>query len=186
MCRAGHEGLSDMRQINLLPHELKPDKKLGIAVKKVQKYLIAVIIMYIIAISGYFISLEYLKGNKEKRDTQKTMLSSQIKSLTAVETSAVAIRDRAQKYSKLQNRNIEKTGLLYFEDIYKFLPASTFVDGVRIAENELSFNASVSDTVSLLYIFDAFSEYSEFKKITISEISYNPEGGYSFFVSAVY
>src|SRR4030042_5896775 len=101
-----------MRQINLLPSEIKPSKQFGIAVKKAAKNLVVFFIIYLFLLSASIGLVYYFNGKIKELAETKANLSAQIKSLSNIETSTINIRDRVVKLERIQGRDLENVGLM--------------------------------------------------------------------------
>lgn len=172
-----------MRQINLLPTELKPSRKLSLAFKRVEKYFIFFIAVYLLLIAASIGSIYYLNNKLKDLQVEKTSLSSELKSLTSVETSTVYIRDRVQKYLEIKDKDIEKEGLDLIRGIIPNLPANVNMSDFSITENHISFSASSADSYGLSKFLEMITNSDKFSDASILGLSYTKDEGYSFSVS---
>lgn len=172
-----------MRQINLLPTELKPDKMRGVALKKAEKVFIAVLITYLIAVGASVGALYFFRNKLQILEQQKTSLSSELNSLAAVETSTVYIRDRVEKYNKLEGKDVEKVNLEKFEKVFLNLPSTATVSNVNILENTVTYSVSVPTTDAFSLLLSKLIESEEYKNITLMGLGYSQDKGYSFQLS---
>jgi hypothetical protein len=175
-----------MRQINLLPSELKPSKQFGIALRKAIKYIVVFIIFYSVLVSAGMGTVYYFSGRLKDLTENKATLSSQIKSLSNVQTSVINIRDRVSKLEKIDNRDIEIAGLSDVGELYNIFPVTSKITNVTVSDNVVSFSISAPDTAVLMYVMDKLTTAGFFKKITLSDIIYKKETGYVFFLTAVF
>lgn len=168
-----------MRQINLLPQELKPNKRVGILVRKAEKYFIASILIYVLLLVSVFVAKNYLNNKLEELVDKKSELSGELKSLVAVETSSVYIRDRVAKYVLIKDRNIEKTNVDNFEKIMSFLPTDASVKSVEIKDRNIAFQISIKENYQLTKFLNDIVSLNIYKQINIQNLSYVEETGYS-------
>lgn len=169
-----------MRQINLLPSELKPSKQVSILVKKNEKYFIVLLIIYLVLVGGAYFSNNYLNTKLKESQDKKTLLSNELKSLANVETSTVYIRDRVEKYDTLSNKDIELQNLKYFDESYSFFPPDSVVTTIDIVENKITYSVSVTNLASLSSLLENLAKSGFYKEIYLSALSYSQGGGYSF------
>ncbi len=169
-----------MRQINLLPSELKPSKQIGLLVKKAEKFFIILLVIYLIILGAGF-SLKYFYDKKlSEYNERKSVLSNELKSLVNVETATVYIRDRVEKYKKLSNKDIELTNLKLFEESHSYFPADSMISSIQIAENNISYSVSVTNLYSLSRFLEGLIESGLYKEVVLSGLSYTADKGYSF------
>ncbi len=169
-----------MRQINLLPSELKPSKQAGLLVKKAEKLFVILLIIYLIMLGTAFVSKNYLtKKLSEVRD-QKSVLSNELKSMVNIETSTVYIRDRIEKYKTLSDKDIELANLRFFEDSHSYFPIDSEIKSVDITENNILYSVSVANISSFSYLIHGLMESGIYKEILLSGLSYGKDEGYSF------
>ena len=172
-----------MRQINLLPSDLKPGKKVKLAVKRGEKYFISVVIIYLILLSGSVFYIFRLDKTQKSLVAEKNSLSSEVKSLSNVETSTVYIRDRVDKYTTITDKDIELNNLDRFERLSSQLLPSIELSDAKISDNEATFSVVAVNTFSLTYFVNKIIEMDLYKNIYLSDISYTKGKGYIFNVS---
>src|SRR3972149_7285982 len=168
-----------MRQINLLPTDLRPTKKLSLAIKKAEKVFIGLLVIYIITLTSAYFADSLLTKKFQEFSDKKNELSNELKSLAKVETSTVYIRDRIEKYYKLTDKDIELTTLNLFEDSHQNFPPDAIITLVDISEKNINYSVSVTDVVSLTSILDGLSDSKLYKDINISSLGYQEGKGYS-------
>jgi len=169
-----------MRQINLLPSDQKPGKKVWQILKKYEKYFVILVILYItfVSVSVYYI-LELGKEQKELT-REKSALSSEIKSLSNIESSTVYIRDRVNKYRNIPGRGVELDNLNRLEQLNLILTPSIVMENIEILDNSLKFDVEIKDTQNLVYFLNKIVEANLYKNITLSTIAYSENVGYKF------
>jgi len=175
-----------MRQINLLPTDLRPTKKLSLAIKKAEKVFIGLLVIYIITLTSAYFADSLLTKKFQEFSDKKNELSNELKSLAKVETSTVYIRDRIEKYYKLTDKDIELTTLNLFEDSHQNFPPDAIITLVDISEKNINYSVSVTDVVSLTSILDGLSDSKLYKDINISSLGYQEGKGYSFFLTLTF
>lgn len=169
-----------MRQINLLPFESRPDHKTNIAVKNTEKILIILLVVYVVIAGSALGASYYLKDKLKKLTDQKQTLSSDLKDLSTVENSTVYIRDRISKYDQLGDINIELENYNDFNKTQSLFPSDAKVDTVAINENSITYKVEVLQVQSFSDILNRLVDSKVYKNITVSNINYSQEGGYSF------
>lgn len=169
-----------MHQINLLPSELKPDKKVGLIIKKAEKYFVVLLVIYLILLGSAYFLKESLNKSLIDYQAKKTESINELKGLVNVETSTVYIRDRADKYRKLKDKDIELTNLNLFETSHSVFPPDSKINKVEISENNISYDVSVTSLASFSRIINGIVESGLYKEITLSPITHKAEGGYEF------
>lgn len=169
-----------MRQINLLPSELKPSKQADLVIKKAEKLFIGLLIAYLIILGAAYTSENYLNRKLNNFKDRKTVLSNELKSLANVESSTVYIRDRVEKYNLLSNKDIEFQNLMNFEKSQLFFPPDSKVSTIGIEENSISYQVSITNIESFSNLLDSLVKSSIYKEIFLSAISYKENVGYSF------
>jgi len=175
-----------MRQINLLPSELKPSKQFGIALRKAIKYLVVFFVFYLLLLSAGIGTIYYFNARLKDLTESKATLSAQIKSLSNVQTSVINIRDRVNKLESINVRDLEITGLSDIGELYKTFPVTSKITDVTFSDNAVSFSVSAPDTAVLIYIMDKLTTAGFYKEITLSDVTYKKETGYVFYLSAVF
>jgi hypothetical protein len=169
-----------MRQINLLPPELKPSKQAGILIKKAEKFFISLLLVYLFLMGAAFAYKQYLdKGLGEYKD-KKSVLSNELKSLVNVETSTVFIRDRVGKYKTLSNRDIELTNLKLFESSHQYFASDSKITSIDISENNISYAASVTNLASFSRLLDSLVKSSLYKEVALIGLTRSEDGSYKF------
>jgi hypothetical protein len=169
-----------MRQINLLPSELKPSKQVSLVVKKAEKFFVGLLIIYLIMLGTAYVSKIYLDKKLNEGKERKSVLSNELKSLANVESSTVYIRDRVEKYNSLLNKDIELQNLKYFDKSYSFFPSDSKVRSIGIEENNISYSVSVTNLASFSHLLDSLVKSNLYKEIVLSDISYKENEGYLF------
>lgn len=175
-----------MRQINLLPNELKPSRKFSIALKRAGKVFMVFLLVYFLVVGASYGFIYYLSSTFKNLQTKKISLSSELKSLTSVETSTVYVRDRIEKFNQLEERNVEKTGLEIIDEIIKNIPANTNISNINISENNLSFSVAASDISGLSKMIEIIENSGKFTDVSLVGLSYDKERKYSFGFETVY
>lgn len=169
-----------MRQINLLPNELKPNKRADLAIKKTEKLFITVLIIYVVLAGTALGAKYYLDGKLKKLQAEKQNLSAELKSLTSIETSTVYIRDRVEKFKTLENKDIERLNLDNFNKSYSLFPADANIQNIQISENSITYSVNVQSTPSFSSILKKLAESGLYKNIMLSAVTYSQDKGYSF------
>jgi len=169
-----------MRQVNLLPSELKPSKQVGLQIRKAEKLFISLLILYLIMLGTSFISKNFLATKLKEAMDRKSILSNELKSLVNIETSTVYIRDRIEKYNTLSDKNIELTNLKLFEDSYSYFPLDAQTESINILENNISYNISVTNISSFSHLINGLKGSGIYKEILLSGLTYRIDKGYSF------
>lgn len=169
-----------MRQINLLPSELKPSKQAGILIKKAEKNFILLLVVYLLVLGALFASERFLENKLNEVKDRKTVLSNELKSLVNVETATVYIRDRIEKYNSLTNKDIELTNLKNFEKSLSYFPGDASISSIDISENSITYSVSVNSLPSLSKFLDGLIRSELYKDATLSGLTYRLDQGYSF------
>ena len=175
-----------MRQINLLPSELKPSKQFGIALRKSIKYLVIFFILYLVFASAAIGTIYYFDGKLKELTESKATLSAQVKSLSNVQTSVINIRDRVSKLETIKGRDFEITGLSDMSILYKNLPVNSKITDITISGKSVSFTVSAPDTALFIYIMDKLVTSELFNDMIVSGINYTKDVGYMFYISAIF
>lgn len=169
-----------MRQINLLPSELKPSKQANILVKKAEKTFILLLVVYLILLGAAFAAERFLVSKLNEVKERKTVLSNELKSLVNVETATVYIRDRIEKYNTLTDKDIELTNLINFEKSLSYFPSDVLISSIEISENSITYSVSVNNLPSLSKFLDGLIRSELYKDAVLSGLAYRLDQGYSF------
>ncbi len=169
-----------MRQINLLPPELKPSKQVGLLLKKAEKFFIGILLVYLFLMGAAFAYKQYLDKDLVQYKNKKTMLSNELKSLVNVETSTVYIRDRVQKYKMLSNKDVEQTNLKLFEEAHQYFPTDAKITLIDISENNISYSVTVANLASFSRLITGLTQSDLYKEITIAGLTLSEDGSYKF------
>ena len=169
-----------MRQINLLPDELKPSKNFATGIKKLEKYFVVVLLLYILALGVSIGSIYFLNQKADELLLKKQSLSSELKSLTDIETSSVYIRDRVDKFKTLPERDTENFTLSNFDKVYNLLPDSTQIRDVIINKNNITFAVSVGNINLFSELLEKIMDFGIYKEIKMSGLTFTSDRGYTF------
>lgn len=175
-----------MRQINLLPEESKPQKRVKVAFKRTEKFLLMFLAVYLLLV-GISSAVIYFYNNKlTELQNEKTVLSEELKSLTKVETSLVYIRDRVEKFNTLTDKDRELTGLQMLNDIDAALVGEDSLSDILVSDSSVTFAVNVASSGSFSNAIGVMSQLPGAKSLLLTSISYKEDGGYSFGVELNY
>lgn len=169
-----------MRQINLLPPELKPSKQASELIKKAEKFFISLLLVYLFLMGASFAYQQYLNKDLDGYKDKKSVLSNELKSLVNVETSTVYIRDRVSKYKTLSNRDIELTNLKLFENSHQYFSPDSKISLINISENNISYSVSVTNLASFSHLLEGLVKSGVYKEITLMGLTRLDDGSYKF------
>lgn len=169
-----------MRQINLLPPELKPSKQASVLIKKAEKFFIGLLLVYLFLMGAAFAYKQYLDKDLGEYKDKKSVLSNELKSLVNVETSTVYIRDRVGKYKALSNRDIEFTNLKLFESSHQYFAPDSKITLIDISENNISYAVSVTNLASFSRLLEGLVKSGLYKEIALIGLTHAEDGSYKF------
>ena len=172
-----------MRQINLIPYESRPDRKVSLAVNKSEKILIILLLVYALIAGAALGATYYLKSKLNKLTQEKQSLSADLTSLSSVENSTVYVRDRVSKYNQLGDINIAMKNYADFNKTFNVFPSDAKVDTVSIKDNAITYKVNVNGVQSFSDVLNRLVDSQIYKDISLSGITYNDGEGYSFILS---
>ena len=169
-----------MRQINLLPAEFKPGRKISDAVKKLEKPFIFFLVIYLISLGGSIAFSKYIQNKFDELNSQKRSLSEELKSLTEIESATVYIRDRVEKYKSIPQRDTEMKTLEDFDHLYSVLPEESSVGAVNISNNTAVFSVALPNTPVFIEFLDILTSSEIYKDALLTSLSFSQDRGYQF------
>lgn len=168
-----------MREINLLPTELAPNRAVLVIANRLKKIsIIGFIILLVISIAslGVFI---VLSRQLNDLSSQKNSLQSELKNLSKTETTIVFIKDRVNKAKGIVDENFTVDSLQTFNKVSSEFPAGIKVTKATFVDKNISIDVTALDSLSLGQFIDLLLSSNLYTNITLKGINFNPSSGYS-------
>lgn len=173
-----------MKDINLLPEELKPKSYAIKLSKNLRRYSFLGLIIFVIALmvmGGIQIALTI---RQRSLDNKKNTLESQIKALEATEQKLVLVKDRLGKIEKILSTDETSTSVDAFSLFANNLPEGVSIESVSIDKKSAIVSLKTDSSQNLSRLFGVISSIG-YKKVILTSFSYNIDTGYKFDVSIV-
>ncbi|OGM13695.1 hypothetical protein A3A76_02625 [Candidatus Woesebacteria bacterium RIFCSPLOWO2_01_FULL_39_23] len=167
------------RNINLLPLEFVPNKKLvrmGAALKKLA--IISYIFFFLAAGSIAYALYRYDKHIKELRNNRNT-LEAELDNLKKTETKIVYLKDRADKAQKVIDANTTRSSIVTFSEFDNHIPPGILISDMAFRGSRATFKVAAENSGSLSQMVQYVIGTTVFKAIILGDIKLGENGKYT-------
>lgn len=170
--------LHKMKEINLLPVELKP-KSIVLHISKILRDIsifgFILFVFFTLAVASLVI---YYSTEAKKYETRIENLKTQVKSLEKTETRLVLTKDRLSKIKQIfQMPNLDQE-VSKLESLMNFLPQSAKISDIKLSLGKIELSLAVSTNSDLTALLALLTAEGMFQKIEVSSFSFKPNLGY--------
>ena len=167
-----------MTTINLLPESFSSKGVVKVA-RIVKKILVPLFAVFFISVTVILSVIMILSSNLKKTAINQEVLTTSIKSLEKTERGMLLLQERLSKIKKIEANDPSKGKITQnFQDVFE-QSADVTVSDVKLAANNISFEASTPSSDQLGQFLSNILESSFYKEIVLKDLSYNPFIGYS-------
>jgi hypothetical protein len=167
-----------MKDINLLPEELKPSSsviKLSANLKKIA--LLGVVILFIsltLSLGAYLFFSQRVSSTLTEQENIKV----QIKTMEKTEQRLVLVKDRLGKIGSVYRSPRANDEVEKLNTVSSLFPENTFVEEVDLNENNanVAISSATLDNVTI-YLASVISS-GNYTKVNLESLEFDPEKGY--------
>lgn len=167
-----------MRDINLLPVDLSPSRKvykLAAVVKRVDMILLAVFLVVLVLGIGL---VEYFKSQINSSVARQQVLTTNIQNLQSTEQKVFLIKDRVEKIQTVFNMPDRVAEFENINTVLNNLPDNVSVYSVAIDSSRTEFSVLSQDSLSMARFLDSLVASGYYKNFTLNGFVFSPDRGY--------
>jgi len=166
-----------MKEINLLPEELKPKTyaiKLSKNLRKAAIYGLVVFFIFLVVLGGASLALDFRNSTLLKTEMD---LKNQVQTYEATEQRLILVKDRLGKIDTVLTAENTSSGIDSLELISNNLPPNVILSKADIETDHINvlFSTDTSQNISNLY---SALEGMKFTQVSLLAFNYNTEVGY--------
>lgn len=168
-----------MREINLIPSDFVPSKRLTKILKKVRSVLLVALTILIVGSVASLVVVKLLNNKEDGLKSEQSDLETQIEALKETETKLVLIEDRLTKIKSIQDSDIISPKIEKYQKLINGIPDNAIVTDLKIddMESQTSFFAPDLDTVTKL-LAKVLSD-DDYTQVVLTDFSFTSSTGYS-------
>ncbi len=167
-----------MADVNLLPREMVPDKRVQSAVDKVKSLAFFLLTVAVIALIGGGVFYYILNQRFNTAFTQTEQLKEDIKAMVRTEQQLVLFKDRLNKVTKVKTSPSAYEELDILKDVYTSLPEETALNASKLTETKAEIAISHVGSSALSQILSRLVTTNQYSKTELQQFSYDNERGY--------
>lgn len=167
-----------MAKINLLPVDLSPKSglnKIAAYLKQISIYAMIVFLALGMIAGGFFIIMASQARNLENK---QEALKVQLESLGQSEQSFVLVKDRLAKSKQVLGQTKSAETLASVDSLIAKMPAGVTVSEAEVSSDKTEINFLARSSTELPAILGTALVQTDFTKIILKSINFNPSSGY--------
>lgn len=165
-------------KINLLPDNFAVKGTLARSlalVKQLTIVLLAVFILIVVGISGYFFVSSFELG---RITVNIESLKSQIMEQETVETQMVLLKDRISKIKIAQKSVSSQQSLTQVDSLFSSIPQGVTLGQLSVDSTKSEASISFDSSLTLTDFFKTITSSTNFSSIILTSFGFNPATGY--------
>ncbi len=176
-----------MKEINLLPKDIKPKESTLRFLHRLKSLNIVVFVLLVIVVSVN-VSVSYLYENKIKESTSiQNGLKRDIKTLEETEKKIVLIKDRLNKLSLVENHHFAQNTYYDFQGISRiFKNAQAHISNYNFEKDGVNIQVNCFSYRCINQLLAEISVNGVFKNVQIASFSFSKKNGFSITVMLNY
>lgn len=159
--------------INLLPPQLKKEKKLKLIFNQTFFSIFSILIMYLVAIAAFYTYDSYLKSRQKAIESKNSALNQELPSLHDTENVIKDINSRLSKIDDIFSQNDKTSELL--SSIGQNTPANVQIKSLSINKSAktVSLSGTAESRKDIALMKEKLETTSYFQNVIFSTSSYN-------------
>lgn len=169
-----------MRQINLLPNELRTTGKILNLSNNLRTLLVVALIAVVVGAGGSVYYITRIKSELDRDLNKQKALEAQIQNLEAAEQRLVLVKDRVARAKEIAASDDTSAEAASFRDIYpRAVDNQLVISDLELSLKDLKVTLDGQNSTGIAQFIDGILSQNLFSGMQLENLDFNETSGYS-------
>lgn len=168
-----------MNEINLLPQELKPDRRVMGLANNLKKISFLGAFIFLLAVTLALATYLLFQQRTTSSLANQEKLKNQIEAMEETEQRLVLVKDRLTKISSIRQKGDSNDEVVKLVDVSSLFPEGVKMSLVELAPDNAVIAVSSENLSQITSYLAAVISNGNFERINLVSLEFNPDTGYS-------